>query len=143
MKKIMYFFVIIIVIIAFIGIKYFNYKTDYNSTLKENLEYETYSDQEIYGNKLATLINRAINSNEQNEVEKDEKGLFIDNNKDSVRIEIYMTDTETTYKMETLYDGGIDNFMIYYGNIKFKCTKKEYHKSTHKIKYMLFEQISN
>lgn len=142
MKKIMYFFVIVVFIVIIISIKYFNYRTNYNSSLKENLEYEIYKDDEIYGSKLATLINRAIDSNERNSVAKDSNKFFINNDSSSISIEIDILDTETRYKMETIYNGGIENFIIYYGSIKFKCSKIEYHKSTNKIKYILFEQTT-
>ena len=52
-----------------------------------------------------------------------------------------MQDNETTYKMETIHNVGTEQFVQYYGNIKFKCSKIEYHKNTGKIKYMLFEQL--
>ena len=53
-----------------------------------------------------------------------------------------MKDDDSTYKMEMFYKNGIQNFIKYYGNIKFKCTKIEYHQVTKKVKYMLFEQIT-
>lgn len=53
-----------------------------------------------------------------------------------------MQDNEKTYAMETLYIGGMDKFVQFYSEIKFKCTKLEYHKATNKVKYMLFEQIT-
>ena len=40
------------------------------------------------------------------------------------------------------YNGGMENFIQYYNQIKFKCTIIEYHKDTNKVKYMLFEQIT-
>ena len=45
--------------------------------------------------------------------------------------------------MEKFYKSGTGNFLNYYGNIKFKCIDIKYHKSTNKVKYMLFEQITN
>ena len=44
--------------------------------------------------------------------------------------------------MEAFYNTGMDDFKEIYRNVKFKCTKIEYHEKTKKIKYMLFEQIS-
>ena len=73
---------------------------------------------------------------------KDRKGKYIDNQKNSISIEIKMIDNDETYNMETLYAGGMDKFVKYYNEIQFKCTKLEYHKATHKVKYLLFEQIT-
>ena len=43
-------------------------------------------------------------------------------------------------QMEQIYNSGTEQFVQYYGNIKFKCSKIEYHKKTGRIKYILFEQ---
>ena len=53
-----------------------------------------------------------------------------------------MIDNDTIYQMETIYNKGIQNFINYYGKIKFKCVEIKYHNSTNKVKYMLFEQIT-
>ena len=132
-------FAIIAIIVTVIFVKYYSYKTEYNSVIKENAEFEQYS--EIYGLELATLINKTIDKNVKNKVAKDENGLFIPNEENSIQIEIYMHDNEKTYKMETLYNAGMEKFVQYYSNIKFKCSEIKYHKKTGKIKYLSFEQI--
>ena len=142
MKKIIIFFGIVILIICIIGIRYYSYLAQYNITKEENLEYEKYKDKEIYGIDLVTIINKTIDKNIKNGVEKNIEEIFIPNDKNSIEIEIYLTDNEKTYKMETFYNNGIDIFYENYKNIKFKCSKIEYHEKTKKIKYILFEQIS-
>ena len=37
---------------------------------------------------------------------------------------------------EKIFNGEIHNFISHYGNIKFKCTKIEYHEATKKVKKM-------
>ena len=106
------------------------------------MEFESYLNQEIYGNDLATVINRAVDNNSKNNVEKTNKGIYIDNEANSISIEIKFTDNDSVYKMETLYNSGMQNFINYYNRIKFKCTDIKYHNSTKKVKYMLFEQIT-
>ena len=142
MKKIALFFLVIVIIIVGMSYLYLNYKITYNETKKENLQFESYYEKEIYGAELTTIINKAIDSNEYNEVLKDKKGKYIDNGKNSINIEIKMLDNEKTYNMETFYGGGMDKFVQYYNEIKFKCTKLEYHKETKKVKYPLFEQVT-
>ena len=142
MKKITIFLiVVIIVLISVIGIKYSLNLANLNEIKMENAEYEKYINQEIYGIDLATLINKSVDQNVKKEIEFDENGFFISNGKDSIQIEIYIQDNETTYKMETFHNAGPEQFVQYYGNIKFKCSKTEYHKKTGRIKYMLFEQL--
>ena len=53
-----------------------------------NLQYEYYLNKIIYGTDLATVINKAVNENELNNVKKDEKGYYIENNENSIKIEI-------------------------------------------------------
>ena len=140
MKKISIFLVIVLTIVAAIGFKYMSYKNEYNAIQKENKEFEEYKDKEVYGIEVGTMINKAVDKNTKNKIEKDNNGNFIQNDKNSIEIEIYITDNETTYKMETIYNAGTEQFVQYYGNIKFKCSKIEYHENTGRIKYMLFEQ---
>ena len=142
MKKIILIIIsIVIIIVCIIAIKYNSYMIEKNIVTEENAQYEQYIKNEIYGIDLATLKNKTIDENEKNEIEKDEKGFFIPNEKNYIQIEIYMQDNETTYKIETIHNMGTEQFVQYYGNIQFKCSKVEYHKNTGKIKYMLFEQV--
>lgn len=142
MKKIVIFFLIIIIIICGISYLYLNYKAEYKISKKANLEFEKYLNEEVYGIDLATVINRAVDNNEKNEVTKNNKAIYLDNDTNSISIEIKMIDNDTIYQMETIYNKGIQNFINYYGKIKFKCLEIKYHNSTNKVKYMLFEQIT-
>lgn len=142
MKKLAIFFLIIIIIIVGISYMYLNYKANYYEAQRENKQFESYNGQEIYGTELATIINKAVDNNQNNDVEKDNKGKYINNDNNSIQIDIKILDNDKTYSMETLYSGGMDKFVQYYSEIKFKCTKLEYHKTTNKVKYMLFEQMT-
>lgn len=140
MKKVFIFLAIVVIIVALVGYKYISYKNECNNIQKENADFDKYKDQDVYGLEIASMMNKAIDKNTKNKIEKDDQGNFIQNDKNSIEIEIYMTDNETTYKMETIYNAGTEQFAQYYGNIKFKCSKIEYHNKTGRIKYILFEQ---
>lgn len=142
MKKIIILLSIGIIAVAVVGINYINYTKQNSEVLKYNLEFEKYYQKEIYGIDLTTIINKVINNNEKNNVEIGQNKRYISNDTDSINIEIKMTDIDQVYTMETLYNGGMEQFVQYYGNIKFKCTKIEYHKKTGKVSYLYFEQIS-
>ena len=141
MKKILVFLAIVIIIVAIVGFRYVSYKADYNEIVKENAEYEQYKNKEINGIELGTLINKTVDKNTKNKIEKDENGMFKQNDTNSIEIEIYMQDNKTIYRMESFYNAGTEQFVQYYGNIKFKCSKIEYHENTKRIKYILFEQL--
>lgn len=142
MKKIAIFFIITILIVCAIFAMYISYKANYNMSKKSNLAFEKYLNEEVYGTDLATVINRAVDRNEKNEVTKNNKGIYQNNDENSINIEIKMLDDDSVYKMEKFYNGGIQNFINYYGNIKFKCTDIKYHSATNQVKYMLFEQTT-
>lgn len=142
MKKLAIIFFIGIVLIVGISYMYLNYKANYYEAKKENNQFESYLNQEFFGAEVVTLINKAYDNNLTSGVEKDNKGNFIENETNSIKIDLKMTDVDEIFNMEKLYSGGMDNFVKFYNNIKFKCTKIDYHKKTKKVKYMLIEQIT-
>ena len=142
MKKIIAFIVLTIGILGIFVYTFLNFKGNYKLAKNNNLNYEKYLNQEIYGSELASIINMAIDNNEKNKIPKNKKGVYIDNNKNSINIEVKILDDNKTYHAEKFEHGGIQKFVNYYGNIKFKCDKVEYHQSTNRVKYMFFEQIS-
>ena len=130
------------IVVATISYIYLNYKAEYELAKKENIQFESYYEQEIYGTDLVTLLNKAIDNNEKNGVAKDKKGNYVENHENSIKIAIKSTDDDAIHSMEEIYRGGTNLFMRFYNQIKFKCTKIEYHDFNHKVKYLLFEQIT-
>ena len=143
MKKFIVIFIAVIIVLLSLIYGYFTYTKNNNEILKNNAEYESYLNKEIYGAELATIMNKVIDSNETNAIDMDNKGKYIDNNIDSIKMDILITDNETLYDIETIYRGGIENFVKNYNTIKFQCSDIKYHETTNKVKYMLFKQISN
>ena len=142
MKKYAILIFFVIMCVAGISYIYLNYKANYNNTKKDNYQFESYYEKDIPGTELATLINKAVDNNTINDVQKDEKGRYINNNNNSIQIDIYFLDDEKTHPMEEFYTSGIQQFMTYYSEIKFKCTGIEHHQNTNKVSYMLFEQVT-
>ena len=143
MKKFINLMIILISILAIISYIYVDYKITYNQAMEVNRKFERYENKEIEGTELATILNFAVDTNSKNNIQKDNDGKYIDDGKNSIEIEINITDNNTIYDMETIYDGQIERFVQNYGKIKFICRDVQYHKSTNKIKYMLFEQMTN
>ena len=141
MKKVFIFFTIIVIIVCVILFQYNSYKITKNNIATENAEFEQYLNEEVYGIDIATIINKSIDKNEKNKILKDEKGFFIQNDENSIEVEIHIKENDTTYKMEQIYKQGTEQFVQFFINEKFKCSKVEYHEKTDRIKYMLFEQI--
>lgn len=132
---------LIFIIIALVCYNLIDIQTQENNIKKENLEYEQYLDKEVLGTEVATLISKVIDQNEKNSIPKDENGLYIENDLNSIRIDLKMITVNKTYPMEEIYNKKIVNFVQNFNIIKFKCTKIEYHKKTNKVAKLIFEEL--
>lgn len=133
---------LIIIIICFIGI--WNNSKRLLMQKQENKEYEQYLNKEIYGTDVATILNKAMNSNKQNAIEQKD-GKYIENDTNSIIVELVMITNEEkektkTYRMETIDKVGISEFIKNFNTAKFKIAKLEYHEQTRKIKYIEISQ---
>ena len=109
---------------------------------EENNEYEYYLNKTVYGVDVTSIINKAINENEKNNIQKNEKGYYIENDEDSIKIEIKMITIEKTYPMEEIYNNDITKFVQNFNLIEFKCTNIEYHEKTGRVSKLQFEQMT-
>jgi len=128
------FFVIIMCI-------YMNYKeilVGQTQAKKFNSEFEFYNKESVLGTDVTTLINKAIDNNERYNIEKDENGMYVADNENSIKIYIHMIINNTTYPMETLKAKGLEQFTNYFGEVEFECTNVKYHETTGKIAEMTF-----
>ena len=117
-------------------------KNNENRKVKQdNLKYEYYLDKTIYGTDLATIINKVVNENKKNKIKKDENNYYIENDENSINIEVKMKITDKTYPMEEFYNNDITKFVENFNLINFKCTSIEYHQKTGRVKKLLFEEI--
>ena len=114
-----------------------------NVASEENRYYQQLLEKEITGTELSSVINKVIDSNKKNELSLDDKKMYIENDSNSIVIEINFKyeDGIKTIRGEKIFNGEVRNFISYYGTIKFKCTKIEYHDSTKKVKRIYIEEI--
>ena len=71
----------------------------------------------MYGADVLTIINKAIDNNEENKVQKDNEGNYIEN-ENSIKVELTLLSTnedgeevEVVYPMETLEKAGLNEFI--------------------------------
>ena len=133
--------IILFCIILGIGFIYSNYTIQVKQANEENIQYEYYLGKRVYGSDVATLINKAVDNNEKNQVQKDSKGNYINNEENSIQIDLDIVEVKKTYPMESIYQAQIKEFMKNFGDVQFECKKIKYHEKTGKIKYMLFEEV--
>lgn len=130
-KGIIILIICIIVIMTPIVLMITRYQAERNEVKKFNLEYEQYKEKNIYGTNIGSLINYAINNNEKYNIEKNEDGTYIDDNKYCMRIEVEMLSAENeykliTYSMETIAALGTERFVSNFNILEFKCKEITY-----------------
>ena len=55
----------------------------------ENSPYTRILNKEISSAELATIINKAMNKNADNKIEKDDKGYYLENDENSIKIDVH------------------------------------------------------
>ena len=118
-----------------------NKKGEQQDAKKYNSFYEKYLNEEMPGNNVATIIGRAVDENEKNNIPKDEDGYYIENEENSIKIDLKMKTVDKTFQMEDINKGEIVNFVRHFDTIKFKCIKIEYHQKNGKIAKLVFEEL--
>ncbi len=107
-----------------------------------NGQYEKYlNGQVLYGTDVATLINKAMDDNKKNNVEKDEKGYYINNNTNSIKLYVKLVQDGDNFPMERIFEVGMTEFVKNFNIEDFKCTKINYHKETGMVSEVYFEVI--
>ena len=142
-KTIILFIIIFFCILVTVYISLTQNKENLASIQKENAIYEEYKGKTVFGTEVASIINKAINSNIKNNIEQDENGFFIANNTNSIQVEIKLLNDKIlkTYQMETIQKVGTEGFIKNFNLILFQCTNIEYHEQTKRISKIVFEQI--
>lgn len=132
---------IVLIIVAIIAYKVYDYKVNQNNMANNNKTYNSFYEKEVLGTDVATLINKAIDNNNKNSVEKSDEGVYINNNNNSINIDIKFKDLDKPISMERIDELDSIKFVQNFGGFSFKCTKIEYHEKTGNVKYMYLEQV--
>lgn len=130
-------------LIILAGAVYLIYAFNQNkmNSIRDKISYQKYIEKEITGTEMITLINKVIDHNERNSIQKDEKGKYIEDDESSIQIEIKFLENDASIPMEAISKNGTNQFLKYYDKCKFKCKEIEYHNKTKKVKKFTFEQI--
>ena len=129
-KYIITILILIAIVISSVLYAYNTYKKNVQDLKNYNNEFTKYENTEIAGTEIASILNKAVNNNEQNNV----------HNENSIKIDIYIKDNDTTYSMEKIYNMGVEKFINSFSLETFKITETQYHNKTGKIKYIKLEQ---
>lgn len=138
--------IIIIFFIIIIGLTLIfmnNIQSVYKENKKENYVYEKYLNKEVMGTDVATLINRAVDNNEKYNIQKDDKGNYIDDDKYCIKIFVKLQTDGKYYNMETIYSNNVAEFVKNFNLEDFKCTDITYHNSTKRVATVYFEVLDS
>lgn len=109
---------LIVLVVAVYGI--FSYREKERNAKQVNKVYESYYQKEVLGTDVATLINKATDSNEKNGVEKDNSKNYIDNEENSIKIEVKFVEADKAISMESIQKQDIHQFIQNFSTHQFK-----------------------
>ena len=131
-KYVLIILMIVLILLLVIGYSFYNYNQAQAFYKKINEDYASYYNKEVVGTTLISIINRTIDINEKNSIEKDEN---------AIKLYVKFLEDDRTIPMEDIAEKETENFVQYYGTASFKCTEIEYHEKTNNVKALYFEQI--
>lgn len=127
---------LVIVIVAVIGVNIYSYNERLKATEKNNKNYQSYYNVEVLGSDVGSLINKILDTNSKNNIQKDENGKEI-----SISITIKFLELDKNISIEAIEKQGVDRFIKNFGAETFKCTEIEYYPNAKGVKSMHFEQV--
>lgn len=138
-KQTIVIFILLVIIVIAVAVAVSQNVQKQRELSNYNNQYEQYKDVEVYGTDVATLINKAVDNNEKNEVSKDENGYYIANNTNSVKIYLKLETEGDNYPMERIVKLGMTEFVKNFNLETFTCTKINYHNETGKVSEVYLE----
>ena len=141
-NKIIIIVIVFLIILSVVTYMVYNYRKGVMESQEVNESYKAYYNKQILGTELISIINRTVDLNEQNDILKDNDGVYIENEENSIKIYInfkYKDDYETV-AMEKIYNTGTENFRKTYSSASFTCSEISYHEKTNNVKALTFTE---
>lgn len=146
-KNILYILLILLIIIIIVLINVSNNRIKKNAVSNFNMEFEKYKGKTLYGADVLSIINKAIDNNTQNEIKRDEKGKYIEDDSNSIKVDLILLSQddegnirELKYPMETLEKAGLDMFIASFSITEFNLENIEYN-SIGRVSRILVKQL--
>lgn len=139
-KNLILILIIILVATVFFILNYKEYEINTIDLKRFNLTYEEFNKDNLNGLDVVTVMNQATSNNEKYEIPKDENGLYVLDDENSIEIYVTMIINDETYRMERLTNKDVNsNFIRLFGDVNFKCSSIDYHQKTGRVASMHFE----
>lgn len=95
MKKIIFsILTTVIIILVVVAIKISDTNAGKITVRKFNNEFESFKEKQIYGADVLTIINKAIENNTEHDIQKDEEGMYKEDDTYSVKVDIILLSTD-------------------------------------------------
>lgn len=107
---------------------------------KETIFFEEYKEQKFDVNDFISIMSKAIENNENYDVKKDNDGMYIEDDKYSIKIFLKLDDRENLIPMESLMQsesGGSYVVSRLFSEIIYKYESMTYHKETGRVKEII------
>lgn len=147
MKKILIIIIVaVITVVAVFTGKYIELSKQKSEVKKINNEFLAYQKSIVKINRIVTLMNRAIDINNKNNIEKDENGIYEENNTNSIKVYLKVKSSDSKMEMERLMlndKAGVEKVEYAFSDLIFEMTNVEYHKKTGQVKSITFEEKEN
>jgi hypothetical protein len=124
MKKIFGFIIIIVIVILAMFFDWYNTKIKTAKEIEKfNSELELYTSGNITGVDLTTVINKAIDNNEQYNITKNSSDIYEDDDKYALKVYIKLSEDGEYFPMEAFDKIGVSGFTSAYATAVFKAVK--------------------
>jgi len=139
MKKVIIGILLITVIVVICFSTWYNRNLQKLKDIKNfNDGFNEYINKEITGTELTTVLNKALENNNKNKIEKNQDGIYIDNGENSIEVLVKPSKEGSFYSMEAFEKVGMLDFTKNFGGFIFKSIKVEYH-SNGRISKIFYE----
>lgn len=141
-NKILLILIAFLVILALASYFIYNYRAQFLASQETNKIFESYYNAQMLGTELVSVINKTEDINNKNNVDKNEQGMYIENDTNSIKVYIKLKykDDYTTLEIEKILQDGTDNFIKTYGTASFKGEEISYHEKTGNVKAIVFTE---
>ena len=140
-KTLIIILILFVAILAAVSITVVDLQQTGKQVKQFNQIFEEYKDKSLLGSEVASLINKAIDNNEKNQISKNDKGIYQEDGKYSVQILVKLEKEGEYFTMERINALKITEFVKNFSLQDFKCTGIEYHKETKRVSKVYFESI--
>lgn len=140
-KTLIIMLILFVAILAAVSITVVDLQQTGKQVKQFNQIFEEYKDKSLLGSEVASLINKAIDNNEKNQISKNDKGIYQEDGKYSVQILVKLEKEGEYFTMERINALKITEFVKNFSLQDFKCTGIEYHKETKRVSKVYFESI--